>query len=283
MHDLVNVGKHEGLLKSLLPGPFTIILPTKNKVCPLLESERNTLGVRYPAYPWIQELVHTYGNPLTSTSANISGYPPHYEPLGFINELSETKRKLIDFVIDAGHLPKNKPSTIVDLTGSSLKLLRQGDILPIAKQTFQSNSVQETKQIAQFLIEKYASQVGEKPLTFIVKGEMGVGKTVFAQGLGDYLGVEHVISPTYVVYYEYVATKNKFTVFLHADLYNIEDAEEFVHLGLEEYLKKGAVLCVEWGERIGYLFEKIKKHSKVIIIEMNYKGEKKRTVIVKEL
>ena len=283
MEELVTIGNHKGLLKTLLPGPFTVILPSKQIVCPLLESERKTLGVRFTTSQWIQDLVHEYGKPLTATSANISGRPPHYEPQGFIYELSEEKKKLINYVAEAGKLPRNKPSTIIDLTGSSLKLLRHGDILPISQHHFDSNTAQETKKIAEFLIEKYAQKVKEKPLVFILEGEMGVGKTVFSQGLGEYLGAEKIVSPTYVIYYEYPVNKHSFTLFLHADLYNIEEAEEFSHLGLEEYLKKGTVLCIEWGERMGPLFEKIKERAHVIVVEMNYKTEKERTVIIKEL
>jgi len=283
MESIVQITNHERLLKSLLPGPFTIVLPSKNAVSPLLESERKTLGVRFTTSQWIQDLVHEYGKPLTATSANISGRPPHYESHGFTNELSEEKKKYIDSVIEGGKLPRNKPSTIVDLTGSSLKLLRQGDVLPLSQQSFTSSSAQETKKIAAFLIEKYAQNEEIKPLVFILEGEMGVGKTVFAQGMGEYLGAEKIVSPTYVIYYEYPVNKKSFSMFLHADLYNIEEAEEFSHLGFEEYLKKGTVLCIEWGDRIGPLFKKIKELAKVIVVEMNYIAENERTVTVKEL
>ena len=75
---LVEIGNHKPLLQSLLPGPFTIVLPSKHKTSPLLESEKKTLGIRFPAFPWITELVHAYGGPLTATSANVSGRSPHY-------------------------------------------------------------------------------------------------------------------------------------------------------------------------------------------------------------
>lgn len=283
IESLVRVGDHESLLKTLLPGPFTVILPSKQKVCPLLESEKKTLGVRLPSYEWIQNLVHAYGKPLTATSANISGRSPHYEPHGFMDELSDEKRKLIDAVVDAGKLPRNKPSTIVDLTGSSLKLLRHGDVLPVSEDVFSSTSAQETKKIGTFLARKYHALGKDKPVVFIIEGEMGVGKTVFAQGMGHFFGIENIISPTYVIYYEYPVKTDTIQMFLHADLYNIEESEEYEHLGLEEYLKKNTLICMEWGNRIGPLFDEMKKKAHVVMIEMSYTSEQARKIVVKRL
>lgn len=283
LETLVETTNHKELLKRLLPGPFTIILSSKHMVCSLLESERKTLGVRSTTFQWIQELVHRYGKPLTATSANISGRPPHYEPKGFIDDLPTGKKQLIDYIVDFGKLPHNKPSTIVDLTGSTVQLLRKGDVRPVNEDEFTSNSSHETKKIADYLIEKYVKRIDKKPLVFILEGEMGVGKTVFAKGMGEYLGVVDIVSPTYVIYYEYPVRKGNIKLFLHADLYNIEESEEFSYLGIEDYLTEGTVICIEWGNRIGPLFEIMKKKSKVIIVEINYKSETDRIISVKEL
>lgn len=283
IESLVDVRTHKATLETLLPGPFTVILPSKQNVCPLLESERKTLGVRLPAYQWIQDLVHAYGKPLTATSANISGRSPHYEPQGFMNELSSEKRKLIDAVIDFGKLPRNKPSTIIDLTGGSLRLLRHGDVMPVSEDVFLTTSASETKKIGAFLAEKYHSLAKDKPVIFIVEGEMGVGKTVFAQGIGQYFGIENIISPTYVVYYEYPVKTDAVNMFLHADLYNIEESEEYEHLGLEGYLKQKTLICMEWGNRIGPLYDIMKKRAQMILIEMSYITEKERNITVKRI
>lgn len=283
MNSLVQLDNHKALLQTLLPGPFTVILPSKHRVCPLLESESKTLGVRLPANQWLQDLVHAYGKPLTATSANISGKSPHYEPQGFIRDLSKEKMKLIDYVVDIGRLVRNKPSTIIDLTGSSLQLLRQGDILPESINTFTTNSAQETKKIAAYLAEKYSYIGKQKPVVFILEGEMGVGKTIFSQGVGAFLDVKDIVSPTYVIYYEYAVKTDSIKRFLHADLYNIENSEEFNHLGLESYFEKGTMICIEWGNRIGPLFAFIKKSSHVVIVEMSYKTEKQRTLVVKDI
>lgn len=283
IEELVDTKNHKTTLKSLLPGPFTVILPSTHIVSPLLESENNTLGVRFTTSDWIQKLVHLFGKPLTATSANISGRPPHYEASGFIEELPQEKKNLIDHIVDFGKLPHNKPSTVVDLSGGTIQLLRTGEISPLSEESFITHTPEETKKCAQFLIDKHLKKSSEKPLVYILDGEMGVGKTVFAQGLGDYLGTDHIISPTYVVYYEYPVKKNNLTQFIHADLYNIQEAEEFKSLGLTEYLKKGVMLCIEWGERVGPVFDHIKAKAQVVFLELAYLDEHNRKITVKEL
>lgn len=279
----VDIGSHESLLTSLLPGPFTVILPSKHHISPLLESERKTLGVRFTRSPWIQSLVALYGSPLTATSANLSGRPPHYSANGFIESVPEDKRHLIDYCVDGGKLPHNKPSTLIDLTGSSLTLLRKGDLLPISTSSFTTQTADETKKIANHLLHQHISRVEQKCLVFILEGEMGAGKTVFAQGLGEALGVSNVVSPTYVIYYEYQVASLQVRQFIHADLYNIEESNEFDHLGIESYLKPQTVVCIEWGNRMGPLFEKIKSLAHVVVVEISYVNEGERTISVKEL
>jgi len=283
MESIVETAPNLKQLKALLPGPFTVILPSKHTVCSLLESESGMLGVRLPAYPWLQKLVEAYGKPLTATSANISGHAPHYRPEGFIKELSPKKRALIDYVVMAGKLPHNKPSTIIDFSRGTLHLLRVGDIVPKKANHFISHNAQETKKIAAYLAEKYAYQSLQHPVVFMVEGEMGAGKTVFAQGVGSYLGIEQVVSPTYVVYYEYKAQNSWVDTFLHADLYAIEESNEFEHLGLKKYLKEKVMICIEWGVRMGPLFEEIKKTAAVVLITIAYKTEKMRTIEIAEM
>ncbi len=283
LEDCVEVEDHKKVLSSLLPGPFTVVLPSKKKVVSLLESERGTLGVRLPKYDFVTKLVALYGKPLTATSANISGRPPHYEVKGFLDELPLGKKKLIAHVVDFGKLPHNKPSTIIDLSGSSLKLLRRGDIVPVSQVQFITETPHETKKIAHYVMEKYISHSVSLPLVVILKGEMGVGKTVFAKGIGEYLSVDNIVSPTFVIYYEYEVRKENVTKLIHADLFHIEEEEEFSHLGLENYLNKNTVLCIEWGEKSGTLFTALKKKAKVIYIEMEYESENKRILTIKEL
>lgn len=283
IRELTDSEKHSEVLKSLLPGPFTVVLQSKHTVSRLLESERGTLGVRLPRFDWIVNLVTEFGKPLTATSANISGKRPHYEPKGFISELSDTRKKQIDYVMDFGKLPRNKPSTIIDLSQTTPKLLRKGDVVPTSTTQYITTSEIETRKTAQFIASKYLEHQAHKPLIFILQGEMGAGKTVFAKGIGDVLGISDVVSPTYVIYYEYQSTNKSHPNFIHVDLFNVEENAEFSHLGLETYFKKPNVICIEWGNKAGMLFETMKKMGTVIYVDFSYTGEKERKIIINEL
>ncbi len=267
------------ILDSLLPGPFTIVLPSKHTVSQKLESEIGTLGVRFPDFPFITEIVKDYGCPITATSANLSGRRPHYSAQSILQEFPKTKIELIDLLVDAGTLPRNKPSTIVDLGKSKVSFLRQGDIIFSDNHTFLSKSANQTGKIGQFIFNKFKYILKEKPLVFILQGELGSGKTVFVKGLAELFGINNIISPTYVVYYEYPLENNN-TVLLHVDLYNIEDDEEFKHLGLTRYLKNGNVICIEWGEKSSAIFDELKKLGKIIFIKLEYQTKDTRKIYV---
>ncbi len=79
----------------------------------------------------------------------------------------------------------------------------------------------------------------------LLQGELGSGKTVLAQGIGEGLAVrEPVKSSSYVLQNEYHGR----LTFYHADLYRLSDPAEVVDLALEEVAAPG-VLAVEWPER----------------------------------
>jgi tRNA threonylcarbamoyladenosine biosynthesis protein TsaE len=79
----------------------------------------------------------------------------------------------------------------------------------------------------------------------LLQGELGVGKTMLAQGVGDGLGVrEPVKSSSFVLMNEY---HGRLTMY-HADLYRLDDPADVADLALEEIASDG-VLVVEWPER----------------------------------
>ena len=101
---------------------------------------------------------------------------------------------------------------------------------------------------------------------------MGVGKTVFIKGIGEQLGINNIISPTFVIYYEYGN-------FYHFDLYQIENKNEFKHLGIKNLLKPGNILCFEWGEKAGDIIELLKEKGRIVYVRMEYVDEKTRRII----
>ncbi len=279
INDYVEVSeKSSQLLKKLLPGPFTIILPSKHAVSSLLESEKGTLGVRIPDNDLISQLVTAFGKPITATSANLGGQSPHYSVSSLLHQISKEKHKLIDHIVDGGQLPRNKPSTVVDLSQQEMKIIRQGDVLLGDVKTTITKSADETKEFGRKLSEDILQKEQGKPVVFILVGDLGSGKTMLTKGIAEYLKAEKVISPTFVIYYEYGINKDGYNKLIHGDLYNIEDPEEYDHLGLATYLTDKTVMVIEWGEKLGDLYQQFKEKAKVVYISINYIGEDEREI-----
>ncbi len=83
----------------------------------------------------------------------------------------------------------------------------------------------------------------------LLEGELGFGKTVFARGIAAGLGVrpDDVSSPSFTLVQEYRG--GRIPIF-HVDLYRLDRPEELGSIGLEEILAAGAVVLVEWGEKL---------------------------------
>lgn len=89
-------------------------------------------------------------------------------------------------------------------------------------------------------------RLAQPGLVVLLRGDLGAGKTVFAQGVGRGLGVPSVVnSPTFVLINEHLGGRLPLR---HADLYRLEDAGLIGELGLDQAADDG-VLLVEWPER----------------------------------
>ena len=91
-----------------------------------------------------------------------------------------------------------------------------------------------------------------------LEGDLGAGKTTFSQGLCAALGAKRAVtSPTFCIVSEHPA--DDFLV-VHMDLYRLQEEEDVLQIGWEDYLARGAVLVVEWPDRAGSLIPENARH-----------------------
>ncbi|MEK9159488.1 MAG: L-threonylcarbamoyladenylate synthase [Patescibacteria group bacterium] len=105
------------------PGPLTIIVPRKAPLPPLVNYGHPTVGFRVSSNKKTRELLEAFGGPLTTTSANVHGQPQAYSVQDMLDQ-----SLVPDAVLDSGRIGDNPPSTIVEVIGEEVKVVRQGEI-----------------------------------------------------------------------------------------------------------------------------------------------------------
>jgi tRNA threonylcarbamoyl adenosine modification protein (Sua5/YciO/YrdC/YwlC family) len=109
------------LLKEYLPGPYTFILPASKLVPKILQSKKDTIGLRIPDNAIAMAIVKELGRPILSASLPGEMVEDYTDP----EVMYENFNKLVDFVIDGG--PGGTiPSTIIDCTGDEPVVTREG-------------------------------------------------------------------------------------------------------------------------------------------------------------
>lgn len=109
------------LLKEYLPGPYTFILPASKMVPKILQSKKDTVGLRIPDNKIVMAIVNELGRPILS--ASLPG--EHVEDYTDPEVMFENFRNEADFVVNGG-IGGTVPSTVVDLTGDEPVLVREG-------------------------------------------------------------------------------------------------------------------------------------------------------------
>lgn len=108
---------------------------------------------------------------------------------------------------------------------------------------FETNSPQET-----FDLAKRLGETAQAGTVYTLSGDLGVGKTVFAQGLARGLGIEEPVnSPTFTILQIY--EEGRLPLY-HFDVYRIGDAEEMEEIGYEDYFFGEGVCLIEWASLI---------------------------------
>ena len=158
-----------------------------------------------------------------------------------------------------------------------------------------SKSLTETKAIAaNFLDElvktkKEVSSERRRGTTVVsLSGDLGSGKTIFAQAVAEILGIkERVTSPTFVIMKNYRLPKGvalssgkatPWTQLVHIDCYRLDKADDLLHLGWNELVvNPGNLILIEWPERVGDLIS-----SPILKIKFEVVGENSRKIIYGE-
>jgi tRNA threonylcarbamoyl adenosine modification protein (Sua5/YciO/YrdC/YwlC family)/tRNA threonylcarbamoyl adenosine modification protein YjeE len=285
----------KNLYRRFLPGPYTVVSRYKKGLAAGVASEFNTLGIRIPDHKLVIEMVKKLDQPITATSANASGKKRPYTIDDILNNLSHKQKNLIDLIIDAGKLPPNEPSIVIDTTLSTPLTLRGNqEIFSMAKssdnsltQTFEdktvklvSNSENETQEIAGKLLLKHWDDLSQNGLVIGLDGELGAGKTVFTKGLARFLNISSIInSPTYsyVKEYDFVRHQTKGKLF-HIDLWKIDDPQAIQQLQIPALVSPNHLIVIEWWSQLKNSVTQLKTDLNIYLEVI---AKNKRSLIIK--
>lgn len=130
----------------------------------------------------------------------------------------------------------------------------------MSKIELKSHSPEETKNIG-----KIIGELAKQGDVLLLEGKLGAGKTCLTQGIA--LGLEiddYVLSPTFVIMREFYGRLPLY----HMDLYRLENIEESMDLGLDDYLYGEGLCVLEWAEKVISILPR--KH---LMIRIDYDGD----------
>ncbi|MDD3662026.1 MAG: L-threonylcarbamoyladenylate synthase [Candidatus Dojkabacteria bacterium] len=281
----------ENLYENYLPGPLTIVSKATTALASGVASEYETIGIRVPDYPFVIEMIRTLGRPVTATSANVSYKNRPYSIPALIRDLPEKQKHLLDLIIDAGELPHNEVSTVVDTTLNSLNVMRSGQIEFQKKGTeilrAETNSAEETADFGAMTTLKFRDQLRSKCLLFALGGELGSGKTQFTKGIARQLGISKTItSPTFNLVLEYPYKQGAISgLLVHIDTWRLSTPEEFDALHIEQFITPGAIIAIEWADKFFDRITELAQNKTVRSFKVSFTSPDltKRTIAVHTL
>ena len=104
------------------PGKLTIVVAKSDLVPDVVSGGLDTVGLRIPDHPTPREIVAQLGEPITATSANVSGKRALTAAADVLSELGSR----LDLILDGGVLAPSAPSTVIDVTANPPRILREG-------------------------------------------------------------------------------------------------------------------------------------------------------------
>lgn len=117
-------GYAEKLVAAFWPGPLTLVVKASDQVKVWKLDKKGTIGIRNPAVPLLSSILKSLEAPLATTSANRSGEPECYSA----KQVMETLREPVDVMLDGGEIPREIPSTVLDISSGSPVVLRKGAV-----------------------------------------------------------------------------------------------------------------------------------------------------------
>ena len=130
-----------------------------------------------------------------------------------------------------------------------------------------------------FNLGKRIAEEAKPGAVYTLLGDLGVGKTVFTQGIGEGLGImEPINSPTFTIVQVYEEGR---LPFYHFDVYRIGDVEEMFEIGYDDYINGDGITMIEWANLIE---EILPEHYTEIKIEKDLeKGFDYRRITITEV
>lgn len=106
-------------------------------------------------------------------------------------------------------------------------------------QTFVSHTPEDLATIAEWFFKTFP-----QPVTVLLEGGMGAGKTTLIRAICSHIGADDMSSPTFSLVNEYHANNGQ--VLFHFDLYRLEHTHQALDIGFEDYLERKAYIFIEW-------------------------------------
>lgn len=112
------------LMRRFWPGPLTILFEVKESFPKSLVTNTGKIGVRISSHPVAAALAGKVGKPLTTTSANRSGFPPSLN----VKHIQKYFGNRLSCIIDGGECIPSRGSTVVDVTEETMRIIRDGSV-----------------------------------------------------------------------------------------------------------------------------------------------------------
>jgi len=111
-------------MRKYWPGPLTILFPVSDIIPKGFVTNTGKIGIRVSSNPVAAALVESFGGPITTTSANLSGFPPSLS----VKHVQKYFGEKLSCIVDGGECEPSRGSTVVDIADESMRIIREGAI-----------------------------------------------------------------------------------------------------------------------------------------------------------